>query len=87
MYNEGQITNEAWQNCMNLMRQSIPDEEFIRWFKPIVPIKMKDNCLVVRVPNVEHATQIEKKYQALWAKVFREIFGLDKKLKYACIEE
>ncbi|MBR4999381.1 MAG: chromosomal replication initiator protein DnaA, partial [Rikenellaceae bacterium] len=59
MYNEGQITNEAWQNCMNLMRQSIPDEEFIKWFKPIFPIKMTDNCLVVRVPNVEHATQIE----------------------------
>ncbi len=87
MYNENKITHEDWQNCMNLMRQSIPDDEFIKWFKPIVPIGIKDNCLIVRVPNVDHATQIEKNYQPFWTKTFREIFGSDKKLKYACVEE
>ncbi len=87
MYNEGKIINEEWLNCMNLVRQSISDDEFIRWFKPIVPVSIKDNYLIVRVPSSDHANQIEQKYQPFWAKTFRKIFGNDKKLRYACLED
>jgi chromosomal replication initiator protein len=43
--------NELWSECLTIIKDNIPNQSFKTWFNPIVPLKLDDNNLVIRVPN------------------------------------
>ena len=42
---------DEWQMCLSQIKEQTSDEEFSKWFKPIVPLDFDGTTLKLRVPN------------------------------------
>ncbi len=63
-----------WNNCLNVIRDNIPEPAFNTWFLPIVPLKYKDHVLTVQVPSQFFYEYLEDKYLDLIQQtLYREI--------------
>lgn len=56
------VHNDVWQNFLDLVKQQTSQEEFTKWFLPIVPLEFDGTNLRLRVPNASYVYQIEKNY-------------------------
>lgn len=75
--------NEVWQDCLERLRSSITEEEFVKWFKPIWPIGFDGSNLRLRVPNESFVASIEKRYLRYLRPIISELYGTDTQLHYA----
>lgn len=54
----GEILEERyhaiWQHCLSLIKRQTSDDEFVKWFKPMVPLSFDGENLRVRVPDQGH---------------------------------
>ena len=75
--------NAIWQNCLNLIKSQTSDDEFVKWFKPMVPLSFDGENLRIRVPNQSHVQYIEQNYISMLRPIIREEFGLKTRLHYA----
>ena len=63
-----------WNNCLNVIRDNIPEPAFNTWFVPIVPLKYEDHVLTVQVPSQFFYEYLEDKYLDLIQQtLYREI--------------
>lgn len=63
-----------WTNCLNVIRDNIPEPAFNTWFLPIVPLKYEDHVLTVQVPSQFFYEYLEDKYLDLIQQtLYREI--------------
>lgn len=83
MLNNSQSYNDVWQNCLTKIREKTSEDEFVKWFKPIVPLNFDGTTLQLRVPSESYVYHIEKNYIPFLRPVIREMFGLQTKLRYA----
>ena len=67
--------NEVWQDCLEKLRLTITEEEFVKWFKPIWPIGYDGANLRLRVPNESFVASIEKRYLQLLRPIISELYG------------
>ena len=74
---------EVWQDCLDRLRLSITEEEFVKWFKPIWPIGYDGSNLRLRVPNESFVVNIEKQYLSQLKPIILELYGADTQLHYA----
>ena len=74
---------EMWQDCLDRLRLSITEEEFVKWFNPIRPIDYDGSVLRLRVPNESFVSNIEKRYLSILLPIVSELYGSDIQLKYA----
>lgn len=74
---------EVWQDCLDRLRLSITEEEFVKWFKPIWPIGFDGANLRLRVPNESFVASIEKRYLRYLRPIISELYGTDTQLHYA----
>ena len=63
-----------WNNCLDVIRDIIPEAAFNTWFSPIVPLKYEDNVLTIQVPSQFFYEYLEDKYidliqQTLYRKI------------------
>ncbi|MBQ5594772.1 MAG: chromosomal replication initiator protein DnaA, partial [Alistipes sp.] len=72
-----------WQDCLDRLRLSITEEEFVKWFNPIRPIDYDGSVLRLRVPNESFVSNIEKRYLSILLPIVSELYGSDIQLKYA----
>lgn len=75
--------NTIWQNCLSLIKSQTTDDEFVKWFKPMVPLSFDGENLRVRVPNQGHVQYIEQNYISILRPIIREEFGVQTRLHYA----
>lgn len=78
-----QTYGDAWQNCLSQIKAHTSDEEFAKWFKPIVPLDFDGTTLKLRVPNESYVYHIEKHFIPLLTPIIHQLFGLKTKLRYA----
>ena len=78
-----QTYNEVWQDCLDRLRLSITEEEFVKWFKPIWPIGFDGANLRLRVPNESFIASIEKRYLRHLMPIISELYGAETQLHYA----
>ena len=78
-----QAYNEVWQDCLDRLRLSITEEEFVKWFKPIWPIGFDGANLRLRVPNESFTASIEKRYLRYLMPIISELYGAETQLHYA----
>lgn len=72
-----------WEDCLRIIRDNIPPEQFDSWFKPITPVEFKDGKLLLSVPSRFFAEHLENTYIDLLDKVFARVFGGEfKQLEY-----
>ncbi len=78
-----QTYHEMWQECLAHLRTQTTEEEFVKWFQPIVPLEFDGTTLRLRVPNASYVHQIEKKYLNLLRPIISQHYGQKTKLFYA----
>ena len=66
---------DVWQDCLDRLRHSITEEEFVRWFNPIRPIDYDGSTLRLRVPNESFVSNIEKRYLNVLLPIISELYG------------
>ncbi len=76
---------EIWQNCLNVIKDNLPDVTFNTWFKPIIPEKIEDNVLTINVPSQFFYEFLEEHYIDLLKKVLKKELGSNAKLKYSIV--
>ena len=74
---------DVWQNCLDHIKESITEEEFVKWFKPIVPMGFDGTNLRLRVPNESYVANIEKNYLQFLRPIIAELYGRQTRLHYA----
>jgi len=63
-----------WDNCLNVIRDNIPEPAFNTWFLPIVPLKYEEHVLTIQVPSQFFYEYLEDKYLDLIQQtLYREI--------------
>ena len=62
MINNNQTYSDVWQNCLMRIKEHTSNEEFVKWFKPIVPLDFDGVTLKLKVPNESYVYHIEKHF-------------------------
>ena len=78
-----QTYGDVWQSCLTRIREHTSDEEFAKWFKPIVPLDFDGVTLKLKVLNESYVYHIEKHFIPLLRPIIHQMFGLKTKLRYA----
>ena len=77
-----QTYSDIWQNCLTRIKEQTSEEEFVKWFKPIVPLDFDGTTLQLRVPNKSYVHHIEKNYLPFLRPILCQLFGLQTRLRY-----
>ena len=78
-----QTYSDVWQACLSRIKEQTSEEEFIKWFKPIVPLDFDGVTLRLRVPNESYVYHIEKNCIPLLKPIIHHYFGMKTRLRYA----
>jgi chromosomal replication initiator protein len=76
---------ETWNNCLSIIKDNIPYQNFKTWFEPIKPVKLKDNILTIQVPSQFFYEWLEEHYVAILKKTLRKELGADGRLEYSIV--
>ena len=83
MLNNTQTYSDMWQNCLDRIKAQTSEEEFVKWFQPIVPLEFDGTNLRLRVPNESYVHQIEKNYIPFLRPFISQLYGQQTRLHYA----
>ena len=78
-----QTNNDVWQSLLDRIKEQTSQEEFAKWFLPIVPLEFNGTTLRLRVPNKSYVNQIENHYLPLLKPIIAQIYGQQTRLLYA----
>ncbi len=73
---------QLWKNCLDVIKDNIPETAFDTWFAPIVPLKYENNIFVLQVPSPFFVEYIEEKYIDLLGKTLYRVIGEGTRLEY-----
>ncbi len=71
-----------WGNCLNVIKDNIPQISYQTWFEPIVPVKIDKDVLTIQVPSLFFYEYLEEQYIDLLSKTLRKELGVNAKLEY-----
>jgi chromosomal replication initiator protein len=77
----------VWSNCLNIIKDNIPQISYKTWFEPIVPKKIDKNVLTIQVPSLFFYEYLEEQYIDLLRKTLNKILGEGARLEYSVIME
>ncbi len=75
--------SDVWQDCLARIKKQTSDEEFVKWFQPIVPIGFDGQTLRLRLPSEECVYHIEHNYIPSLRPIIYELFGDKTRLRYS----
>ena len=75
--------SDIWQSCLSRIKEQTSEDEFVKWFKPIVPLGFDGTILRLRVPNETYVSHIEKHYIPFLRPIIHQVFGLKTRLRYS----
>ncbi|MBR3100805.1 MAG: chromosomal replication initiator protein DnaA [Muribaculaceae bacterium] len=73
---------KLWDDCLAIIKDNLPAEQFNAWFSPIVAISFEDNKLILKVPTQFFIDYIEETYPALLTYTLKRVFGDKVRLAY-----
>ncbi|PID88279.1 MAG: chromosomal replication initiator protein DnaA [Bacteroidia bacterium] len=74
---------EIWKNCLQVIKDNIPEDAFNTWFKPIKAEKFENQTLTLNVPTQFFYEFLEEHYIDLLGRVLKKEIGNDAKLRYS----
>ena len=77
-----QAYSNVWQDCLSSIKEQTSEDEFIKWFKPLVAIGYDGTTLQLRVPNENYVRQIEGNYLSFLKPILHQMFGAQTRLRY-----
>lgn len=81
--------NALWEQCLQLIRDNVTEQQFTTWFKPITfeAFDATTNILLVQVPSPFVYEYLEENYVDLLSKVLTRIYGKGVQLKYRIVTD
>ncbi len=74
---------EAWDRCLNAIKENINHQSFKTWFEPIKPLSLIDNVLTIQVPSQFFYEWLEEHYVDLLKRTIRTEISPSAKLEYS----
>ena len=78
---------EAWESCLQILRDNISPQSFKTWFKPITALKLEGKLLTIQVPSLFFYEWLEEHYVNLLRRTIKKVIGPGAKLEYNIIVE
>ena len=82
-----QSHKSVWSNCLEIIRGNVQIDAYDKWFKPIVPVSLEKDTLLVQLPSHFFYEFLEQNYVNLLKKVIKRELGSSGKLQYRVIME
>jgi chromosomal replication initiator protein len=73
---------QVWDSCLQTIKQRVPTQSYNTWFMPIRPMGLRDNALVIQVPNKFFYEMLEESYVDILKTAIRKELGDRAKLEY-----
>lgn len=74
-----------WNDCLEIIKKSVGEENFNTWFKPIVPVKVDGDALTIQVPSQFFYEWLEDNYVPVLKKAVHAVLGPNSRLEYSVI--
>ena len=75
----------VWNDCLEIIRQSVDEQNFNTWFKPIIPVRVEHDVLTIQVPSQFFYEWLEEHYVPVLKKAIHEVLGESGRLEYSVI--
>ena len=75
----------VWNNCLQIIRQGVDEQNYNTWFKPISPIRLEGDILTIQVPSQFFYEWLEEHYVPVLKKAIHEVLGVDGRLEYSVV--
>jgi chromosomal replication initiator protein len=75
----------VWTDCLDVVKQSVGEENFNTWFKPIVPLSVEGDVLTIQVPSQFFYEWLEDNYVPVLKKALNTVLGPTGRLEYSVI--
>jgi len=75
----------AWNDCLEIIRQHVDEQNFNTWFKPILPLRNEGEVLTIQVPSQFFYEWLEEHYVPVLKKAIHEVLGASGRLEYSVI--
>jgi chromosomal replication initiator protein len=79
--------DQAWSQCLGLIKDNVNEQSYITWFKPTSALSLKNHELTINVPNHFIYEWIEGHYSDLLKRAVSQVLGEYGRLQYATREE
>lgn len=74
-----------WNDCLDIIRQEVDEQNFNTWFKPIVPLRSDDDVLTIQVPSQFFYEWLEENYVPVLKTAISKVLGASGRLEYSVI--
>jgi chromosomal replication initiator protein len=75
----------VWNDCLEVIRESVGEENFNTWFKPIVPLRVEGDVLTIQVPSQFFYEWLEDNYVPVLKKAIHTVLGPTGRLEYSVV--
>lgn len=72
----------VWENCLNVIRQSVDPQSYQTWFVPIRPVALQSNELTIQVPHRLFYEYLEEHYIDVLKRGLNHALGTAGRLQY-----
>jgi chromosomal replication initiator protein len=75
----------AWNDCLDIIRTEVGEENYKTWFAPIVPLRVEQDVLTIQVPSQYFYEYLEENFVGTLRKAVHAALGPEGKLEYSVI--
>ncbi|MBK5279118.1 MAG: chromosomal replication initiator protein DnaA [Bacteroidia bacterium] len=75
----------VWNDCLELIRENVDEQNFNTWFKPIVPLRTEGDILTIQVPSQFFYEWLEEHYVPVLKKAIHTTLGPNSRLEYSVV--
>ncbi len=74
-----------WKNCLEYIKERVPNQSYNTWFKPIRPLKSEGNVLTIQVPSQFFYEWLEEHYVHTLKDAISKEMGIEARLEYSVV--
>jgi chromosomal replication initiator protein len=74
-----------WDKCLKIIKDNVSSQVFITWFKPLKPVCLESDKLILSVPSQFFFEWIEEHYYDLMRKTISQVLGESANLEYRIV--
>ncbi len=75
----------VWNQCLQIVRENVPDQSYKTWFEPITPLRLDGKVLTIQVPSEFFYEWLEENFVHVLRKALDTAIGRDGMLEYSII--
>ncbi len=76
---------KTWENCLNYIQEHVSTQSFSTWFKPIKPLALNGDILIIQVPSQFFYEWLEENYLKVLQQAVNKELGANGRLEYSVI--